>query len=147
MDNNLNYAEINYDEDQHWIWRNGMCGNVKKRIHVLEKKLNSLSRQIELTGSPNQYLKDVQDLNTELTGYFSALADNINIRDLFDFLTICFYEYEHFFKEHKNQIVNDEQNVRDLMPMATEVVYVQIRGILDFISNNTIDSLQYRAPV
>ena len=25
-------------------------------------------------------MQDVQDLNTELTGYFSALADNINIR-------------------------------------------------------------------
>ena len=32
-------------------------------------------------------VKDVIDLNTELTGYFAALADNVNIRQ------VMFYAY------------------------------------------------------
>ena len=35
---------------------------------------------------------------------FLSLTDNVNIRDLFDFLSICFYEYEHFFKEFRSEI-------------------------------------------
>ena len=41
-------------------------------------------------------------LNPEI--HFLSLTDNVNIRDLFDFLSICFYEYEHFFKEFRSEI-------------------------------------------
>ncbi|XP_023343643.1 uncharacterized protein LOC111713083 [Eurytemora carolleeae] len=146
MNNNLNYnMEIRDDnEDQQWVWRNGLCCNVKSRINILQKKLNSLNRKIEISTGANHYLKDVIDLNTELTGYFSAVSDNINIRDLFDFLTICFYEYEHFFKENKNAIIEDESVRQHLLPIARDIVYNHVRSILDFISNNTIDSFQFR---
>merc|ERR1712080_750316 len=93
------------EEEEQWIWRNGLLVRVKSRIEVLTKKVDSFNSSIEKTSNTNSpYLKDMMDLNTELTGYFSrhsflSLTDNVNIRDLFDFLSICFYEYEHFFKE------------------------------------------------
>ena len=122
-----------------------MCYSVKKRIFTLDRKLNNLNNKIEhFSTSQLQFLKDVQDLNTELTGYFSALADNINIRDLFDFLTICFFEYEHFFKEHKNAILCDKRVADELLPLARDIVYNHVRSILEFISNNSIDSTSFR---
>jgi len=93
------------EEEEQWIWRNGLLVRVKSRIEVLTKKVDSFNSSIEKTSNTNSpYLKDMMDLNTELTGYFSSLTDNVNIRDLFDFLSICFYEYEHFFKEFRSEI-------------------------------------------
>ena len=55
-----------------WIWRNGLLVRVKTRIEVLTKKVDSFNTQIEGAQSPSSpYLKDMMDLNTELTGYFS----------------------------------------------------------------------------
>jgi hypothetical protein len=49
-------------------------------------------------------------------------------RDLFDFLTICFYEYEHFFKDHQARILIMEGNLlRELLPLAYDIVYNHIR--------------------
>ena len=97
------------------------------------------------------------DLNTELTGYFSrychqeiskcfinhsdifSLTDNVNIRDLFDFLSICFYEYEHFFKEFRSEIYLKEVERSVLLPLAYDIVYNDIKKILEFINNNTIN--------
>jgi len=84
-------------------------------------------------------LKDMLDLNTELTGYFSAITDNVNVRDLFDFLTICFYEYEHFFKENREQILLKEEERNVLLPLAHDIVFNDIKTILEFITNNTIN--------
>merc|ERR1712012_218169 len=128
------------EEEEQWIWRNGLLVRVKSRIEVLTKKVDSFNSSIEKTSNTNSpYLKDMMDLNTELTGYFSSLTDNINIRDLFDFLTICFYEYEHFFKDYKHAIVSDEKMKRGLLPLAQDIVYNHVRSILEFINNNTIN--------
>jgi len=144
--NNNNNVDEMREEDQQWVWRNGLCCSLKKRISVLNKKLNNVNKKIEKYSQYNShiFLKDVIDLNRELTGYFAVLTDNINIRDLFDFLTICFYEYEHFFKEHEAVIMSDESVMTDLLPYARDIVYNHVRSILEFISNNTIDAFQYR---
>jgi len=86
-----------------------------------------------------QLQQDMMDLNTELTGYFSSLTDNVNIRDLFDFLSICFYEYEHFFKEFRSEIYLKEVERTVLLPLAYDIVYNDIKKILEFINNNTIN--------
>merc|ERR1711936_1570566 len=60
-----------------WIWRNGLLVRVKSRIEVLTKKVDSFNSSIERAGNADSpYLKDMMDLNTELTGYFSSLTDN-----------------------------------------------------------------------
>lgn len=130
----------NEEEDQ-WVWKNGLCVRIKERIQLLAKKLHRFSSAIEASSqqSTSTLLKDVIDLNTELTGYFGALADNVNIRDLFDFLTICFYEYEHFFKDHQALILGQDDLTRDLLPLAYDIVYIHIRSILEFINNNTAE--------
>jgi hypothetical protein len=54
-------------------------------------------------------------------------------RDLFDFLTICFYEYEHFFKDHQARILIMEENlIRELLPLAYDIVYNHIREDNDY---------------
>lgn len=85
------------------------------------------------------YLKDMLDLNTELIGYLSSLKDNVNVRDLFDFLTICYCEYDHFFKDHREQIVSNSEQRTVLLPLAYDIVFNEIKGILDFITNNTVN--------
>lgn len=138
MDNPVR-AHHNEDEDE-WVWKNGLCVRIKERIQLLAKKLHQFSNTIEAHRHQSSLLKDVIDLNTELTGYFASLADNVNIRDLFDFLTICFYEYEHFFKDHQALILNMEGNITsDLLPLAYDIVYNHIRSILEFINNNTVE--------
>merc|ERR1712047_163489 len=128
------------EEEEQWIWRNGLLVRVKSRIEVLTKKVDSFNSSIEKTSNTNSpYLKDMMDLNTELTGYFSSLTDNVNIRDLFDFLSICFYEYEHFFKEFRSEIYLKEEERTVLLPLAYDIVYNDIKKILEFINNNTIN--------
>jgi len=70
---------------------------------------------------------------------FLSLTDNVNIRDLFDFLSICFYEYEHFFKEFRSEIYLKEEERTVLLPLAYDIVYNDIKKILEFINNNTIN--------
>jgi len=102
--------------------------------------VDSFNSSIERAGNADSpYLKDMMDLNTELTGYFSSLTDNVNIRDLFDFLSICFYEYEHFFKEFRSEIYLKEVERTVLLPLAYDIVYNDIKKILEFINNNTIN--------
>jgi len=128
------------EEEEMWIWRNGLLVRVKKKIEVLTKKVDRFNTNIEQNGSNNSpYLKDMMDLNTELTGYFGSLTDNVNIRDLFDFLSICFYEYEHFFKEFRAEIFLKEVERTVLLPLAYDIVYNDIKKILEFINNNTIN--------
>merc|ERR1712045_719 len=67
-------------------------------------KVEQLNVKICSIGGPGVcseggYLKDMLDLNTELIGYLSSITDNVNVRALFDFLTICYCEYDHFFKD------------------------------------------------
>jgi len=131
---------IQNEEEEQWIWRNGLLVRVKSRIEVLTKKVDSFNSSIERAGNADSpYLKDMMDLNTELTGYFSSLTDNVNIRDLFDFLSICFYEYEHFFKEFRSEIYLKEVERTVLLPLAYDIVYNDIKKILEFINNNTIN--------
>ena len=91
-----------------------------------------------MTTSRN-YLKDMLDLNTELIGYLNAIGDNVNVRDLSDFLTICFCEYDSFFKDHREQITANSEQRRVLLPLASDIVFNEIRRILDFITNNTVN--------
>jgi len=128
-------AEV--DEEEFYIWRNGLVVRTKKQIEVLTKKVEMFNTSIEKSESKSAYLKDMLDLNTELTGYFSAITDNLNVRDLFDFLTICFYEYEHFFKENREQIFMKEEERNVLLPLAQDIVFNDIKNILEFITNNT----------
>ena len=111
----------------------------KNQIDQLTKKVEVFNSSIEKSKSGSSYLKDMLDLNTELTGYFSAITDNVNVRDLFDFLTICFYEYEHFFKENREQILLKEEERNVLLPLAHDIVFNDIKTILEFITNNTIN--------
>ena len=122
-------------QDQ-YIWKNGLVVKTKNQIVVLTKKVEMFSTNIESSGSRSSYLKDMLDLNTELTGYFSAITDNVNVRDLLDFLTICFYEYEHFFKENREQILMKEEERNLLLPLAHDIVFNDIKNILEFITNN-----------
>ena len=113
---------------------------MKTRTEVLTEKVCQLSRSIEKTQTGSDYLRDMLDLNTEVTGYLGSLRDNrMNIRDLFDFLTICFYEYEHFFKEHRHEIFRRDQERTNLLPQAYDIVYNDIHKILEFINNNTLN--------
>jgi len=125
------------DDEEMWIWKNGLVVRTKNQIDVLTKKVETFNSNIEKSGSGSSYLKDMLDLNTELTGYFSAITDNVNVRDLFDFLTICFYEYEHFFKENREHILMKEEEKNVLLPLAYDIVFNDIKNILEFITNNT----------
>ena len=78
-------------------------------------------------------------LTRKITLIFFSLTDNVNIRDLFDFLSICFYEYEHFFKEFRSEIYLKEVERTVLLPLAYDIVYNDIKKILEFINNNTIN--------
>jgi len=133
-------VEVEYpdvDDEEMWIWKNGLVVRTKNQIEVLTKKVEIFNSSIESIGSSSGYLKDMLELNTELTGYFSAISDNVNVRDLFDFLTICFYEYEHFFKENREQILMKEEEKTVLLPIAYDIVFNDIKNILEFITNNT----------
>jgi len=129
----------NVNNEGEWIWKNGLVVKTKEQIEVLTKKVELFNFSIEKTGSSSGYLKDMLDLNTELTEYFSAITDNVNVRDLFDFLTLCFCEYEHFFNENKDQILLKEKEKNVLLPLAHDIVFNDIRTILDFIENNTLN--------
>ena len=127
---------------EQWIWKNGMVVRVKAQIRVLTDKVERFNGQICKTGGRNArrgYLKDMLDLNTELIGYFSAMTDNVNVRDLFDFLTICYCEYDHFYKGHRDSILASQQERTLLLPMAYDIVFNEIKSILDFISFNTVN--------
>jgi len=127
------------DDEELYIWKNGLVVRTKNQIEQLTKKVEVFNSSIEKSKSGSSYLKDMLDLNTELTGYFSAITDNVNVRDLFDFLTICFYEYEHFFKENREQILLKEEERNVLLPLAHDIVFNDIKTILEFITNNTIN--------
>jgi len=127
------------DDEELYIWKNGLVVRTKNQIDQLTKKVEVFNSSIEKSKSGSTYLKDMLDLNTELTGYFSAITDNVNVRDLFDFLTICFYEYEHFFKENREQILLKEEERNVLLPLAHDIVFNDIKTILEFITNNTIN--------
>ena len=122
-----------------YIWKNGLVVRTKNQIEVLTKKVEMFSTNIERSGSRSSYLKDMLDLNTELTGYFSAITDNVNVRDLFDFLTICFYEYEHFFKENREQILMKEEERNLLLPLAHDIVFTTSKTFLS-LSQTTLQT-------
>ena len=130
-------------QDQ-WIWKNGLVVRTKSQISILTRKVEQFNVKICSVGgtsviSDGGYLKDMLDLNTELIGYLSSLKDNVNVRDLFDFLTICYCEYDHFFKDHREQIVANSEQRTVLLPLAYDIVFNEIKGILDFITNNTVN--------
>ena len=117
-----------------------MVLRIKNQIDVLTKKVEIFNSKIEQisSGSVSGYLKDILDLNVELTGYFSAITDNIiNVKDLFYFLNICFYEYDNFFKENKEEILRKEEEKNVLLPLVHDIVFNDILNILEFITNNT----------
>merc|ERR1719347_178628 len=137
--NNEREIELIEDEEM-WVWKNGLCCAMKCRTEVLSEKVAKLSSSIEGVLGGSTYLRDMLELNTEVTGYLGSLRDNrINIRDLFDFLTICFYEYEHFFKENRQNIFRNREERTILLPLAHDILYNDIKKILDFISNNTLN--------
>ena len=116
----------------------------KSQISVLTQKVEQFNVKICDVGGPEvttsrNYLKDMLDLNTELIGYLNAIGDNVNVRDLSDFLTICFCEYDSFFKDHREQITANSEQRRILLPLASDIVFNEIRRILDFITNNTVN--------
>eukprot|EP00092_Neocalanus_flemingeri_P088259 GFUD01111497.1.p1 GENE.GFUD01111497.1~~GFUD01111497.1.p1 ORF type:complete len:145 (+),score=46.79 GFUD01111497.1:106-540(+) len=128
------------DEEEVWIWKNGLVVRTKSQIEVLTKKVEIFNCSIEKIDSRSGYLKDMLDLNTELTGYFSSITDNdsVNARDLFDFLTLCFCEYDHFFRNNQDQIFLKKEEKNILLPIAHDIVFNDIKSLLDFITNNTI---------
>eukprot|EP00092_Neocalanus_flemingeri_P035289 GFUD01038394.1.p1 GENE.GFUD01038394.1~~GFUD01038394.1.p1 ORF type:complete len:145 (-),score=39.76 GFUD01038394.1:142-576(-) len=129
------------DDEERWLWKNGLVDRTKSQIEVLTKKIELFNCKIGKIGSRSGYLKDMLDLNTELTGYFSSVTDNdnVNARDLFDFLTLCFCEYDHFFRNNQEQIFLKKEEKNILLPIAYDIVFNDIKSILDFITNNTIN--------
>ena len=122
----------------------GAVVKTKSQISVLTQKVEQFNVKICDVGGPEvttsrNYLKDMLDLNTELIGYLNAIGDNVNVRDLSDFLTICFCEYDSFFKDHREQITANTEQRRILLPLASDIVFNEIRRILDFITNNTVN--------
>ena len=79
------------------------------------------------------------DLNCELIEYFQSITDNFDVRDLFDFLTMSFCEYEHFFREHEDDILSKKEERTVLLPIAYDIIFNDIQNILDFITNNTMN--------
>ena len=129
---------------EQWIWKNGLVVRMKTQISTLTRKVENFNVKICNVGgqdvvSTGGHLKDMLDLNTELIGYLSSLTDNVNVRDLFDFLTICYCEYDHFFKDHRREITSERQQRTVLLPLAYDIVFSEIKGILDFITNNTVN--------
>merc|ERR1712110_730362 len=130
--------------EEQWIWKNGLVVRMKTQISTLTRKVENFNVKICSVGgqdvvSTGGHLKDMLDLNTELIGYLSSLTDNVNVRDLFDFLTICYCEYDHFFKDHRREITSERQQRTVLLPLAYDIVFSEIKGILDFITNNTVN--------
>ena len=121
-----------------WIWKNGMVVRTKRLMEGLTKKVEKFNRLLESVGATS-YRKDMLDLNCELIEYFGSITDNFDVRDLFDFLTMSFCEYEHFFKEHKEDILSNKEERTVLLPLAYEIIFNDIQNILDFITNNTVN--------
>ena len=121
-----------------WIWKNGLVVKTKTLIEALTEKVEKFNNNIEGVGKRSGYLQDMLDLNTEITGYLGSLTDNVNVRDLFDFLTMCFCEYDHFFREHQEEILLEQEERTVLLPLAHEITFNDIQNILDFITKNTV---------
>jgi len=135
---------VDMEDEEQWIWKNGLVVRTKNQISNLTRKVEEFNGKICSIGgssviSNGGYLKDMLDLNTELIGYLSSITDNVNVRDLFDFLTICYCEYDHFFKDHREEIIAHHQQRTVLLPLAYDIVFNEIKGILDFITNNTVN--------
>ena len=101
---------------------------MKTQISTLTIKVENFNVKICSVGGQDVvrtggHLKDMLDLNTELIGYLSSLTDNVNVRDLFDFLTICYCEYDHFFKDHRREITSERQQRTVLLPLAYDIVF------------------------
>jgi len=139
MDGNENQVESRQaDNEGPWIWKNGMVVRTKRLMEGLTKKVEKFNRLLESVGATS-YRKDMLDLNCELIEYFGSITDNFDVRDLFDFLTMSFCEYEHFFKEHKEDILSNKEERTVLLPLAYEIIFNDIQNILDFITNNTVN--------
>ena len=130
---------------EQWIWKNGLVVRTKTQLSKLCRKVEDFNSKIYkvggtslITAGARGYLKDMLDLNSELIEYLSSLNENVNVRDLFDFLTICYCEYDHFFKDHRETIVSNSEQRTVLLPLAYDIVFNEIKGILDFITNNTV---------
>merc|ERR1711874_793903 len=124
------------EEEEQYIWKNGLVVKTKSQISVLTQKVEQFNVKICDVGGPEvttsrNYLKDMR--------YLNAIGDNVNVRDLSDFLTICFCEYDSFFKDHREQITANSEQRRILLPLASDIVFNEIRRILDFITNNTVN--------
>jgi len=127
------------DDEAAWIWKNGLVVRTKVLTNVLIKKVEKFNYKMESLGKRTGYLKDMEDLNLEIAEHLESLTDNVDIRDLFDFLTMCFCEYDHFYKENKEEILKDPEETQ-LLPLAHEIMFYDIQNLLDFITNNTVSS-------
>jgi len=127
------------DDKAAWIWKNGLVVRTKVLTNVLIKKVEKFNYKMESLGKRTGYLKDMEDLNLEIAEHLESLTDNVDIRDLFDFLTMCFCEYDHFYKENKEEILKDPEETQ-LLPLAHEIMFYDIQNLLDFITNNTVSS-------
>ena len=134
----LNISDVRYFQAA-WIWKNGLVVRTKVLTNVLIKKVEKFNYKMESLGKRTGYLKDMEDLNLEIAEHLESLADNVDIRDLFDFLTMCFCEYDHFYKENKEEILKDPEETQ-LLPLAHEIMFYDIQNLLDFITNNTVSS-------
>merc|ERR1711994_1164495 len=112
-----------------WIWKNGMVIRTKRLMEGLTMKVEKFNSLLESVGATS-YRKDMLDLNCELIEYFGSITDNFDVRDLFDFLTMSFCEYEHFFKEHKEDILSNKEERTVLLPLAYEIIFNDIQNIL-----------------
>ena len=122
-----------------WIWKNGMVVRTKLLTNVLIKKVEKFNCKMECLGKRTGYLKDMEDLNLEIADHLESIPDNLDIHDQFDFLTMCFCEYDHFYKEIKEKILKDPEE-QQLLPIAYEIMFYDIQNLLDFITNNTVSS-------
>ena len=122
-----------------WVWKNGMVVRTKVLNNILIKKVKKLNSKIKRIDSNSIFLKDMMELNMEIVEHLGSLTDTVNVRDLFDFLTMCFCEYDHLYRENKEDILLHAEE-RSLLPLAHEIMFTHIQNILDFITNNTVNS-------
>ena len=116
---------------------------MKTQLSILTNKVEHFNNKIFSVGgqdivSTGGYLKDTLDLNTELIDQVSSLEDNVNVRDLFDYLTFCICQYEDIYESFEEEITSESQQRTVLLPLAY-IVFCEIKIILEFITENTVN--------
>jgi len=62
---------IQNEEEEQWIWRNGLLVRVKSRIEVLTKKVDSFNSSIERAGNADSpYLKVGSSKNKRIAQFY-----------------------------------------------------------------------------